>query len=164
MRSADGPTVLAAHLVGQGRTALYADDWRGARQPLLEAASHLYARALQLQGPQRALRAQQARRLMACALRLPAPPASGLLRLHDDESGDTPKVPAHPDGEAPRGPGLDAVCGHEGIKSQLMSKYVWPMRHPALARKFRQGGRGGVLLYGPPGTGKTLLVQALANE
>ena len=70
-------------------------------------------------------------------------------------------APEKPEG-GPRG--LDDLAGLNDLKALLRARFVYPLRDPDRARRYRQRVSGGVLLYGLPGTGKTYLTKALAAE
>lgn len=56
------------------------------------------------------------------------------------------------------------VAGLENVKTEIMSKIIYPMRYKELSQEYNIEFSGGMLLYGPPGTGKTFIVKAIANE
>ncbi len=56
------------------------------------------------------------------------------------------------------------VAGLENVKTEIMSKIIYPMRYKELSKEYDIEFGGGMLLYGPPGTGKTFIVKAIANE
>lgn len=59
---------------------------------------------------------------------------------------------------------LDDLCGSEALHTLLRRRFIYPLRNPQRALRYRQHGGGGVLLFGPPGTGKTLMARTLATE
>lgn len=59
---------------------------------------------------------------------------------------------------------FDDVAGLQDVKSQIITKVIYPSQQPETARKFGVSSGGGILLYGPPGTGKTHIARAIAHE
>ncbi len=58
---------------------------------------------------------------------------------------------------------FDDVAGLEDVKTALKN-YLFALKNPDLAKKYRIATNVGLLLYGPPGTGKTLVAEAIAHE
>ena len=56
------------------------------------------------------------------------------------------------------------VGGLEDVKEEIMSRIVYPLKHPELSEKYGRKIGGGLLLYGPPGCGKTFIARATAGE
>lgn len=77
-----------------------------------------------------------------------------------------PPVPAAMPAEQPSGgpKNLDDLNGLVAVRQLLRARFVYPLREPQRAARYRQQAAGGVLLFGPPGTGKTLLTRTLAAE
>lgn len=157
-------------------------DWQAQRLSLMQAAGVLHHRAQCLQGQLRQRHQELAQRLTQQAQAMvqglpttalprgPQPPAANPLPVQAQAPVRPPAAapspapaPAQPMPSPSHNPGaLDAVLGAEAAKRLFRLRYLLPLRHPQLARRFGQAAQGGVLLYGPPGTGKTHLVRALA--
>ncbi len=60
--------------------------------------------------------------------------------------------------------GFDDIAGLDEVKQEIRLKMIYPFAHPELAKQYRIGVGGGLLLYGPPGTGKTMIAKAIAKE
>jgi AAA+ superfamily predicted ATPase len=131
-------------------------DRREARSGLLQASQSLYRRAREHSGEQRTRCVQLARRLFDQATRIDSNTVPSFAYTSDALSVPQP--------EFVRGVGLRDVAGCEEVKRSFLAKFIYPLRHPEKAARYRQRAVGGALLYGPPGTGKTLLVRALAGE
>lgn len=58
---------------------------------------------------------------------------------------------------------FDDVAGLEDVKT-VIKNYLFALKNPDLAKKYRIETNIGLLLYGPPGTGKTLIAEAIAHE
>ena len=58
---------------------------------------------------------------------------------------------------------FDDVAGLENVKVAIKD-YLFALKNPDLAKKYRIETNIGLLLYGPPGTGKTLVAEAIAHE
>ena len=88
--------------------------------------------------------------------------------------GGVPSRPPLPDPQAPgvtpvdlpagAPKNLDDLAGLADIRQLLRARFIYPLRDPGRALRYRQQAAGGVLLFGPPGTGKTLLTRTLAAE
>ncbi|MBM3309819.1 MAG: AAA family ATPase, partial [Candidatus Altiarchaeales archaeon] len=60
--------------------------------------------------------------------------------------------------------GFKDVAGLEKIKEKIFEYIVYPLKDPALAKRYGKEAGGGVIFYGPPGTGKTFIAKAAAGE
>lgn len=58
---------------------------------------------------------------------------------------------------------FDDVAGLEDVKTAVRN-YLFALKNPEIAKKYRIDTKIGLLLYGPPGTGKTLIAEAIAHE
>lgn len=58
---------------------------------------------------------------------------------------------------------FDDVAGLEDVKTTIKN-YLFALKNPEIAKKYRVSTNIGILLYGPPGTGKTLVAKAIAHE
>ena len=58
---------------------------------------------------------------------------------------------------------FDDVAGLEDVKETIRN-YLFALKNPEVAKKYRVSTNVGILLYGPPGTGKTLVAKAIAHE
>ena len=58
---------------------------------------------------------------------------------------------------------FDDVAGLEDVKNDIKN-YIFMLKNPDVAKKYRIDTNLGILLYGPPGTGKTLIAEAIAHE
>ncbi len=57
---------------------------------------------------------------------------------------------------------FDDVAGLEDVKAAIRN-YLFALKNPEVAQKYKISTSAGMLLYGPPGTGKTLVAEAIAN-
>lgn len=57
---------------------------------------------------------------------------------------------------------FDDVAGLEDVKAAIKN-YLFALKNPEIAKKYKISTSAGMLLYGPPGTGKTLVAEAIAN-
>jgi AAA+ superfamily predicted ATPase len=167
--------------VHESALALRGGNLERARQGLLQTSGRLFRDARRMEGELRIRHTELAERFYQQAKRLEqamAGTTSELGEASDDHLAKTvcsPKCSAVTaatgvSGEA-AGPtplpglhSLDDLAGVETIRQLLRARFVYPLRHPERARRYRQNATGGVLLFGPPGTGKTLLTRALAAE
>lgn len=58
---------------------------------------------------------------------------------------------------------FEDICGLEDVKDSIKN-YLFALKNPEIAKKYRISTNVGMLMYGPPGTGKTLVAQAIAHE
>jgi SpoVK/Ycf46/Vps4 family AAA+-type ATPase len=141
-----------------GKLALLHQDTGTARLSLLEAARNLYSQAGLDSGHQRERQLSFARQLCGQAARLQAPSRQYYAL---EASGEDDREVHPPINLTAR---LADVVGCEAVKRTFQARFIYPLRQPQLAARYRLDGGGGVLLYGPPGTGKTMLARALAGE
>lgn len=163
------------------------------REGLLQTSGRLFRDARLLNGELRIRHAelaerfyQQAKRLdemlaridtSALTVAMPArrePPPWLMRQNPDGVTGSAPaatppvapQVPATPPAELPANApkNLDDLAGLVAVRQLLRARFVYPLREPQRAARYRQQAAGGVLLFGPPGTGKTLLTRTLAEE
>ncbi|MCX7703109.1 MAG: ATP-binding protein [Planctomycetota bacterium] len=145
----------------EGLAALKSGNRDRARFCLLKAAEFLFKMAAESSGSLRAIRTQNAQKLLSLAKNLPRHPKTTRKAYETDEEGaaeDKFIVKERPDVS------FDDIAGLEEAKREIMVKVVHPLKFPDLARRFGMRLGGGVLFYGPPGTGKTMLAKATAKE
>ncbi|MBQ4268527.1 MAG: AAA family ATPase [Clostridia bacterium] len=58
---------------------------------------------------------------------------------------------------------FDDIAGLEDVK-QTAKNYLFALKNPQIAERYKISTNVGILLYGPPGTGKTLVAKAIAHE
>ena len=145
--------------VDLGTIALSRGDYGKAQTHFLTAARDLLAQAKVNQGELRQRQLDQANKLWKQAQQLDAAIKPDLnndkrTALSDDSRASLPQTDLS----------LDDVAGLDSVKQAFKAKFIYPLKDPVNAKKYKQSGAGGMLLYGPPGTGKTFLVRALASE
>jgi len=144
-----------------GAAALSRGDNEKARESFCIAARELLVQAKKNQDPLRQQQIQQANKLLKQVQNLQ--PSSSLQEGSSlgDISGVNDSFLTE---EVDTALSLDDVAGLESVKQAFKAKFLYPLKDPVNAKKYKQSGAGGMLLYGPPGTGKTFLVRALASE
>lgn len=147
-------------LVEQGTAAFSTGNIDHAQQCFLNAARDLLLHARSSTGERRRQHVSQATRLMRKARMLQCSTKdAGYAAQVVEKIDDTPFPITRSEGVS-----LSDVAGLEEVKRGFNAKFIYPLRNPDAAARYKQTGSGGVLLYGPPGTGKTFLVRALAGE
>jgi SpoVK/Ycf46/Vps4 family AAA+-type ATPase len=156
-------------LKDKGVAALKAGDYTTAKPYLVQAAECMIELAEANRDP--AARVEQesyAKELIALAkdCERRAPNSSGVKqrrsRIRDDEDSESNAQ----DWIVKEKPNVrfDDIAGLDDVKQEINLKMIYPFGHPELAKKYRIGVGGGMLLYGPPGTGKTMIAKAIACE
>lgn len=150
----------ALEQVDRGTGALARGDRGQARRCFLMASRELLIAAKDAPEEQRTLLMGQANRLLRNAQCLDGGgEAPSVVGPAGATSSSAPFAIAGASGLA-----LADVAGLDEVKRSFKAKFLYPLRHPEAAARYKQTGAGGMLLYGPPGTGKTYLVRALAGE
>ena len=128
-----------------------------ARDFYLQASRHLFQIAEQTKGELRAIRVNNAEKLLEKAKsirnreRLPVG-GNQQTAASDFVLKEIPDVT------------FDDVAGLDNVKEEIKNKIIYPFQYPEQAKKFGIKSGGGMLLYGPPGTGKTYIAKAVAHE
>ncbi len=125
-----------------------------AREYYLQASEQLFRAASSSAGQMKAVRTENAEKLLQKARSLPQKDSHKEL----ETSGRDFVIREKPDVT------FDDVAGLENVKEEIKNKIVYPFLYPEEAKKFGIRSGGGVLLYGPPGTGKTYIAKAVAHE
>ncbi len=146
--------------VDLGSGALARGNHEQARQCFLAASLDLLGKARESRGARRDRLIDQANRLMHKARGLGGDGKAQGPGAMPACAGDEGLFPIMRGGEL----SLDDVAGLQQAKRSFNAKFIYPLRHPEAAARYKQSGSGGLLLFGPPGTGKTFLVRALASE
>lgn len=125
-----------------------------AREWYLKASEQLFNAASQSSGKMKAIRIENAEKLLEKAKS---------LKVKDKELEDAGEGASFCLKEKPKVK-FDDVAGLDDVKEEIKNKLIYPSLYPDKAELYGIRSGGGILLYGPPGTGKTYIAQAVAGE
>lgn len=129
-------------------------ELKKARDWYLKASEQLFNAASQSSGRLKAIRTEDAEKILA--------KAKSLKAEHKELEGRG--APASFTLQKNQEVGFDDVAGLDVVKEEIRNKLIYPSLYPEKAELYGIRSGGGILLYGPPGTGKTYIARAVAGE
>ncbi len=129
-------------------------ELKTAREWYLKASEQLFNAASQSSGKIKAIRIENAEKLLEKAKS---------LKIKDTELEEAGEGASLCLNEKPKVK-FDDVAGLDDVKEEIKNKLIYPSLYPDKAELYGIKSGGGILLYGPPGTGKTYIAQAVAGE
>lgn len=142
-------------------------NFEAAYSEYLEAARNLLEAAARSDGDLKAVRLENAERLMSMARSARKKHDGALQNTEKSREGEdfasTFEELGVPVANVPD-VSFDDVAGLENVKDEIFTKVIYPVRNTDLANEYRISPGGGLLLFGPPGTGKTYVARAISHE